>query len=191
MEEVLRRDPLNRRPLDQRPYLGIADFFARAGRVDRAKDMVRRWETEVADEKERRDPPAGWHDAMGMIALAEGRFDDALQARRRARDESGSCVLCNLFDFAEIHDRAGRPDSAVAYYEQWVNLKTWGRLGWDSNLLWLARRRLGELYEARGDKERALAYYGDLLEQWKNADAELQPILVDVKARMARLTAER
>ena len=191
MEEFLRRDPPARRRTDQRDYLGLADFFARAGHVDRAKEMVRHWDTEVADEKERQSPPSGWHNAMGMIALAEGRLDDALQARRRAREESGGCVLCNLFDFAEIHDRAGQPDSAIAYYEQWINSKAWGRLGWDGGLLWLVRRRLGELHEARGDREKALAYYSDLLEQWKDADAELQPIVRDVRSRVARLTGER
>ncbi|HXV85875.1 MAG TPA: tetratricopeptide repeat protein, partial [Gemmatimonadales bacterium] len=190
MEEYLRRDPPARRRPDQRNYLGLADFFARAGRVERAREMLRRWDTEVADDKERQKPPAGWHNVMGMIALAEARYDDALQERRRAREESGGCVLCNLFDFAEIHDRAGRPDSAIAYYQQWVNSKGWGRLGWDGGLLWLVRRRLGELYEAKGDRQKAIAYYSDLLEQWKNADPELQPIVRDVRERVARLAGE-
>ncbi|MBI3981393.1 MAG: protein kinase [Gemmatimonadetes bacterium] len=190
LQELLRRDPPTRYPADQRPYLGYADAFARAGRVDLANDMVRRWEAEVADSATRQDPGAQWHNVRGMIALTEGRLEDALAARRRAKEKSPGCGPCNLFDFAEIHDRAGRPDSAIAYYEQWVNAKDFGRLGWDSGLLWRARRRVGELYEARGDRERALAYYSDLLEQWKNADAELQPILAEVKARMGRLAGE-
>jgi tetratricopeptide (TPR) repeat protein len=191
IEELLRRDPPTRYPPDQRSYLGYADFLARVGRMDQAREMVRRWETEVASEKDRQDPGSDWHNVMGMIALAEGRLDDALAARQRARDKSPGCNLCNLLDLAEVHDRAGRPDSAIAYYERWVNTKDFGRLGWDAGRLWHTRRRLGELYQARGDRERALAYYGDLLEQWKEADAELQPIIRDVRERVARLASER
>ncbi|MSR07522.1 MAG: carboxypeptidase-like regulatory domain-containing protein [Gemmatimonadetes bacterium] len=52
-------------------------------------------------------------------------------------------------------------------------------------------RRLGELYEARGEREKALEHFGKFVELWKNADPELQPVVRDVRARIARLTAER
>jgi hypothetical protein len=51
-------------------------------------------------------------------------------------------------------------------------------------------RRLGELYEERGDAARAKAYYGRLVDLWKDADPELQPVVRDVRARLARLSAE-
>ena len=35
--------------------------------------------------------------------------------------------------------------------------------------------RLGALYEERGNTERAIYYYGKLVELWKDADPELQP----------------
>jgi eukaryotic-like serine/threonine-protein kinase len=52
-------------------------------------------------------------------------------------------------------------------------------------------KRLGELYEERGDAVKALDYYGRLVDLWKNADPELQPAVRDVRQRLARLTAER
>jgi tetratricopeptide (TPR) repeat protein len=49
-------------------------------------------------------------------------------------------------------------------------------------------KRLGELYEARGDRQKAMLYYTKFVELWKNADPELQPKVAEVKKRLARLT---
>jgi len=51
-------------------------------------------------------------------------------------------------------------------------------------------RRLGELYEARGDRAKALEYYGRFVDLWKGADPELQPVVRDMRARAARLAGE-
>ncbi|HXY69493.1 MAG TPA: hypothetical protein VEH62_08590, partial [Gemmatimonadales bacterium] len=50
-------------------------------------------------------------------------------------------------------------------------------------------RRLGELYEAKGDRARALDYYGRFVDLWKNADPELQPAVREVRQRLSRLGA--
>jgi hypothetical protein len=52
-------------------------------------------------------------------------------------------------------------------------------------------KRLGELYEQRGNREKALEYYGRFVDLWTDADPELQPIVRDVKRRMARLAGEK
>jgi tetratricopeptide (TPR) repeat protein len=53
-------------------------------------------------------------------------------------------------------------------------------------------KRLGELYEAKGDREKAVGHYLKFVELWKNADPELQPKVAAVKQRLARLEdAER
>jgi DNA-binding SARP family transcriptional activator len=52
-------------------------------------------------------------------------------------------------------------------------------------------RRLGELYEERGDREKALQYYNRFVEVWAGADAELQSQVEDVRERMARLVVEQ
>lgn len=53
-----------------------------------------------------------------------------------------------------------------------------------------AYRRLGELYEAKGDRERVMEYFGNLVELWRDADPELQPVVTDMKSRLARLARE-
>jgi hypothetical protein len=52
-------------------------------------------------------------------------------------------------------------------------------------------RRAGELYEARSDRERAVSSYQRFLDLWRDADPELQPQVVEVRRRLAALTAER
>jgi hypothetical protein len=50
--------------------------------------------------------------------------------------------------------------------------------------------RLGDLYEARGDREQALKYNGRFLDLWKNASPEFAPVINQVRERQRRLTAE-
>jgi DNA-binding SARP family transcriptional activator len=49
--------------------------------------------------------------------------------------------------------------------------------------------RLGELYEAKGDRQKAADQYVQLVELWKNADPALQPRLNRVRERLAHLKA--
>jgi hypothetical protein len=48
-------------------------------------------------------------------------------------------------------------------------------------------RRLGELYEARGDRAQAREFYGRFVDLWKDADPELRPVVRDGRARLIRL----
>ena len=52
-------------------------------------------------------------------------------------------------------------------------------------------RRLGELYESKGDTTKALNYYSRFVALWKNADPDLQPQVKQVKEAMAKVAAER
>ena len=127
----------------------------------------------------------------GQVRVAEGRPSDAVEQYRLAREEiKDGCSICFLADIAYAFDQAGLADSAMAYFREY--LETPGdRLGDDQ--VWLASslRRLGELYEAKGDRDETLEYYGRFVELWKNADPELQPMVNEVRGRMARLVGER
>ena len=48
-------------------------------------------------------------------------------------------------------------------------------------------KRLGELYEARGDRQKALGHYLQFVELWKNADPDLKPKVREVRAKIDRL----
>jgi hypothetical protein len=47
------------------------------------------------------------------------------------------------------------------------------------------------MYETRGDRAKALKYYGNFVDLWRDADAVLQPQVAEVKQRMAGLAGEK
>jgi hypothetical protein len=57
----------------------------------------------------------------------------------------------------------------------------------DPSFLAGTHKRLGELYEAKGDEQRARDHYAKFVALWNNADPELQPKVSQVKQRLARL----
>lgn len=85
------------------------------------------------------------------------------------------------------HDLAGQSASALAVYARYAATSEFGKLGTDALYLGPSLRRLGELYEAKGDRDNAIAQYTRFVELWKDADPELQPHVNDVRARLRRL----
>ena len=97
------------------------------------------------------------------------------------------CANCDVPQLAQTYDLAGKPDSAIAVYERYVQDRHIGRLYVDDQFLGPSLKRLGELYEAKGDPVSAAKQYARFVELWKNADPELQPAVRDVRARLAKL----
>jgi eukaryotic-like serine/threonine-protein kinase len=187
VERALARHPLASLTALDRPYVDLARFYAHTDHVDEAKRLLADYERLV---------PAGLragqsdrHAAAGDVALAEGRFRDALTAFEAWRAESG-CDVCGLFEDAHVFERSGSPDSAVARYERLVNTHVPYRLDTDRFVLAATYKRLGELYETRHDRAKAIESYTRLVDLWKTADPELQPLTRDIRARIARLAAE-
>ncbi len=187
LSDALARHPLDSMPPTDRPYSDLARISAMAGKLDQAKRYLREQEATV---------PAGVRAsdlnrylAFGAVAEAEGRPRDALAAYRMFRQEAG-CPLCGLDELARLYDKTGQPDSARVAYEQLITLPAPGRLWGDALSRAPALKRLGELYEAKGDRKKAAAYYGQFIELWKDADAELQSGVREVRGRVGRLAQE-
>ncbi len=87
------------------------------------------------------------------------------------------------------YDRAGQTDSAMAHYQN-VAINRWAIPPVESARLPGAYQRLGELYEATGDRDKAIEYYSAFVDLWDEADPELQPRVADIRARIARLVEE-
>ncbi len=122
-------------------------------------------------------------------SLAEGRNDDALNAMRLSEERSFS-YLSALANLATAHRAAGQADSARSLYERYTSFKR--RALWvDQSNIPTAYRQLGALYEEAGDTENAVRLYNEFVELWKDADPELQPVVADVRARIAQLVGER
>ena len=184
----VRAIPWTSMPVLDRPYLAMIAALTALGRVNAALALRAEFEREI---------PAALRPglvvelgtARGVIALAAGDGKAALAAFREA--DVGVCAPCAWPNYARAYDAMGNADSAAYWYERYV-ASTSPRLA-NAHAFALARtyQRLGELYERRGDTKRALQRYGDLVELWKDADPELQPMVRDVRARIARLQARR
>jgi hypothetical protein len=95
-----------------------------------------------------------------------------------------------LSELARVQDRLGHADSARVLYERMVTTPTVvGHFVASPSGLAASYKRLGELYEARGDRARTAEYYGKFVDLWE-ADPELQPGVKEIRARLARLAQE-
>ena len=99
------------------------------------------------------------------------------------------CPTCSLPDLARAYDLAGQADSAIAVYERYLSTP-WSEW-WESDgeFTVTTYRRLGQLYEQRGDRPRAIAAYRKVAELWSHADAELQPEVDSARRRVVALEA--
>ena len=182
-------------PMEQRPYFIGMIAYAMADRPDRARQVLARYRAEVRDTMLLRiDEPMRLY-AESEVALAEKRYDEALALFRRSEQlpdgPTHNCTPCTNVMFARVFDAAGAADSAIVYFERYVTEPNHYRLSGEVEPFFRApsHKRLGELYEARNDRQRALTHYRAFVELWKNADPVLQPAVSDVRRRIARLSA--
>ena len=185
LDSVTTNYPLDSVPIASRPYLQLAIAYARAGNVARAEALEREYERVTPEVLKRNDPERII--ARGMIQAGSGKPAEAIASFRAFREDQG-CEICWVYEVGRAFEDLGLRDSALAAYEALVTAPVAGPAGRD-NTFPRTYRRLGELYEARGDTKRAVEYYGKFVELWKDADPELQPRVADVRKRIAELTA--
>lgn len=183
LDEATAKGALDSLPPDDRPYLALAEVYALAGRPDRANTLVQAFDRVVPGAKHP-DDVIDRNRAQGEIAIAEKRYADAITAFRAA--DIGLCVICALPDIARAYDLAGQPDSAVAIYERYLATPAYTR-GTDATKLAPARKRLAELYDAKGNHAKAIEHFKAFIDLWKGADPELQPAVMQARQRLAAL----
>src|SRR5207248_729878 len=123
--------------------------------------------------------------ANGWIAVAEKKYAEAIAAFQAA--DVGACTLCALPPLAHAYDLAGQSDSALAVFERYLATDYFDRAAVDQTYLAGTYKRLGELYDAKGDVERSRHYYARFVDLWKSADPALQPKVTQVRRRLAAL----
>ena len=83
-------------------------------------------------------------------------------------------------------------DSAIYYWERFLQTPYYGRHGFDGFQRPLILKRLGELYEAKGDVSNAARRYREFVKLWERADPMLQPKVAEARRKLAGLAgAER
>jgi len=169
-------------PEATRPYSRLIDFASASGRIDRAKATLSQFEK--SSQVETPDGQRALQAARGHVARADRQFDNAIASFRQAI--GGACPDCGLPDLGFTYDLAGQSDSAIAVYSRYTQARAVNivqRATW----LPMIHRRLGELYDAKGNVEQALTHYTQFVELWKNADSDMQPQVQKVRDRIREL----
>ena len=166
--------------------------LARLGEASRAQALLADYRGRLSDEQ-RENRRVALMRSDAEVALAADRADEAVSLLRTARDVTTRPGRDRNLAWllAEAYDESGNADSAVAYYELYLETHSIRQIFQDFRYLPGTLRRLGELYEERGDREKAVEYYSRFMDLWTEADADLQPIVEDIRGRVARLVGER
>jgi tetratricopeptide (TPR) repeat protein len=188
LDEAFRRIPLDRVPEHERPLSILIRIASDAGDRSRTEALIRDFERSPGDSPGRVRNYLRSLSRATVLGMRTETIPQALAAYRRMPEV---CRYCVHFKMAEAFDRSGMPDSALVYYQRWADdgegnwapvvYTVWQPLGWF---------RLAELYQARGDKERARYYYGRFIDTWQDADQGLQPKVREARNRIKELVAE-
>ena len=193
LDSLLAARPLAAVPVLDRRDLEAAAAYAQLGRPEKARPLIEQF-ARTATREERLARWDAWRAALGEVALAEGKPAVAL-AEFRAAAVADSGLLEETFTgrttarLARAFDKAHQPDSAIARFDEYLS-KRMPLTYLDAALLHpTTLRRLGELYEQKGETAKALARYEEFVKLWKDADPELQPQVAEIRERIARLRA--
>jgi eukaryotic-like serine/threonine-protein kinase len=163
----------------------VARLFADAGQPARALALLA--ESARTRTGRLRTDGANRRWTVGAIAVAEGRvWEGEIEIHTAA--ENHPCPICALPHLARAYEVAGKPDSAIATYERYLRTPWQRRFETDATELGFAMERLGALYQQQRDNAKAAALYTSLLQLWRRADPELEPLLTDVRRRLEQTT---
>jgi tetratricopeptide (TPR) repeat protein/tRNA A-37 threonylcarbamoyl transferase component Bud32 len=191
LERALRRAPIDSIPPQNRNWSQFLVAASLAG------DSVKARHFHAEAIKARKESGVGLadpaYDAADDVSLAFARRDAAAMLRHLERAERESWPRMDVIARYRFmaHDMLGGRDSTIAAGEVYLKTTSNAKLGQDAAFLAPMRQRLGELYEARGDIAKALENYEAFVSLWKDADAELQPRVRDVRGRIDRLRRTR
>ena len=195
VESMLRTVDLRTMPFERRPYLGMAQFFAHAGLPARARSMVEQDRAEAPDSTYLRVSEPGRRATLGIIAMAERRYPEALRELWRADTTfdgpEGNCAVCLYDDIGWVWSKMATPgaaDSAIFYFERFLAAPQFGRQNFDALLKPPILKKLGELYESKGDVPNAARQYREFIALWERADPKLQEKVSEVRFRLSRLS---
>ncbi len=197
LDSTLASPAWRRANTDDLPVDVVASLYALGGSPERGKALL---DESIKVTPGYRSPALQEYvaRARARIALARKDYPEALAQFRTALDgDDGKPAyqFCDaVFGIAETFDRMGQADSARVWFWKYLaiprvirNDRTTAITSLFEGSTAAADKRLGELYDAANDRTNALKYYGDFVDQWKNADPDLQPVVTTVKQRMAEL----
>jgi tetratricopeptide (TPR) repeat protein len=184
LDSALHRYPLESITAADRPWLVLVEAAAVAGRAGQARALLERWKRDVPAARRGRFFAVG----VGLVLAAEGHPAGARAVLEAASDSLG-CNGCAEPWIAKTFDAEAAPDSALAHYERYLTAPDFFLVQWDPDVRPWVLRRAGELHAQLGHRREAIQRDSEFVTLWKDADSDLQPLVRDVRERMARLAA--
>jgi tetratricopeptide (TPR) repeat protein/tRNA A-37 threonylcarbamoyl transferase component Bud32 len=181
---ALARTPMSSMAPEERPWIMLARFAAMVHDPALAKQAKDGWEKDQASSAQ---DPAGRRAMMtSQIAFAEQRWNDAIAPMQEAYKRFEVREGFALEFLGQAHDFAGKPDSAIRYLEEFTKLPD-PTMDETPTFLAGSYKRLGELYDAKGNKAKAIENFEKFVELWKDAEPELQPKVREAQDKLKRL----
>ena len=182
-------------PIERRPYFQLALYYSWAGRPEKARALLAQYDGDVHEPQLRRALEPSRRATMAEILLAEKKPLEAVReflASDSLPDGPASdCADCLDDNLGRAYDIANLPDSAIAHFERYLAEPYAHGLGSHAFSLAGIHKRLGEIYEGKGDLARAESHFTAFVNLWKTADPELQPKVAEVTKRLAAIRARR
>jgi eukaryotic-like serine/threonine-protein kinase len=189
LEEYVAQHEVDAMPLAERPYAALAVAFAAAGQGGRAREVRDRFQRDVVAPAGLRSDEIELQALDGQLLVYEGRAAEGARLLRDARERM-RCSRCLVPVIAWAFDEAAMPDSALAYYDLYLDTPI---SPGPVDVRWRTRAmlRAAELHEAAGSVEPARLHYGRLLDLWSDPEPSMQRYVQTVRTRLARLMAEQ
>ena len=174
---------------DSDRYPGMIALLAEVGRVAEARKLLDEWRAGAGPT----DPGyrADSAQAVGALAAAEGQWDRAASAflAWRGSPAASSQHLYNrgLPEAAAALKRLGQRDSSIVLFERALaTASLFGGSVYEAGWYPQALTTLGELYEARGDRAKAVEYYRTYVGLLKDADPPIAARVAAVRTKLVR-----
>jgi tetratricopeptide (TPR) repeat protein len=187
LNDAMKRFPLDSIEAFDRPTARLAQAQINAGNIVEARRLLSALERDVPADLRSKVWLRARAEALAAMAVQEGRAGDAV-ATLNALPQEGFCEPCDFPPLIAALDAAGMRDSAIAVAERYATMVNGTRILADGLHLGPTLFRLGEMFEAKGDTAKAVEYYSQFTELWKDADPDLQVRVTEARNRIARLS---
>ena len=181
-------------PEERREYSPMLYAYALAGKPAEAAAVLTRMERMVPDTMRQRQAKVGLSFARAELALARKDAATALRwadsTRKRGDGTAAYCQPCTEVLRARIYDTIEQPDSVLQILDRYLDISDPSRVEEnEGDFLFLpwALKRSGELHASAGHIRKAVDRYELLIVLWNKADADMQPTVRDLRARVASL----
>jgi tetratricopeptide (TPR) repeat protein len=188
IDRGMTRVPMSQIPASDRPWPDLARLSVLLEDSVLARQAWQGWE---------RDQRTMVDDSLGTrayfqahIALTERRYADALGLLQQANARYAIYPRYLPRLQAMAYDGMGQVDSAIVYYEKFRAFPA-GPPFPGYNFVPRTHQRLGELYESKGELQKAADNYARFIELWEKADPDLQPQVKEARSRLAAIKAKQ